>query len=274
RDKAFNIIILPLPEVDTPADVITCTAYKLPSLTNGSYYSQPGGLGQKLKPGHVITASQDLYVFNRNPDSGCTNEHLFRVNILPNFEDIDACGSYILPLQEVGAYYTMPLGQGTEIPAGTELTTTQTVYFYAKSEAADNCTDNLSFHVKVTPIPEVSTLPDVLLCEEEVYILPEIEKGEYFTEPDRGGQELEPGAVISETTTVYINNLELGCTNESSFFVEIRPFPEVENFTDIFSCSAYELPSLTHGKYFSEPGGKGKQYSAGDIIEKTTTLFV
>src|SRR5690606_15834010 len=37
RDKAFNIIILPLPEVDTPADVVTCTAYKLPALENGSY---------------------------------------------------------------------------------------------------------------------------------------------------------------------------------------------------------------------------------------------
>lgn len=274
RDKAFNIIILPLPIVDEPADVVTCTAYKLPDLENGSYYTAPGGMGQKLRPGHIITASQDLYVFNKNTSTGCTNEHAFRVTILPNFEDIDACGSYILPIMEVGSYYTQPLGQGTEIPAGTELSVSQTLYFYAKSEAADNCTNNLSFKVKVTPIPEVSTLPDVLLCEEEVYVLPGIEKGDYFTEPNREGQQFFPGDVISETTTIYINNLELGCTNESSFIVEIRPFPEVENFTDIYSCSAYELPGLTHGKYFTEPGGKGTQYFAGDIIERTTTLFV
>ena len=274
RDKAFQITILPLPPVDTPTNVVTCTAYKLPALVNGSYYTQIGGKGKKLNAGEVITSSRDIYVFNRNTETGCTNEHPFRVTILPNFEDIDACGSYELPLIEGGSYYTQPLGQGTELPAGTVLTASQTLYFFAKEGDVDSCTSNLSFKVKVTPIPEVDTLENVLLCEEEVYMLPELKKGEYFTEPGRAGKKLAPGTVISETTTLYINNLELGCTNESSFIVEIRPFPEVENFTDIFSCSPYTLPELTHGKYFSEPGGKGKQRFAGEVIEATTTLFV
>src|SRR5690606_18228436 len=274
RDKAFKITILPLPPVDTPANVVTCTAYKLPALATGNYFTQTGGKGKKLKAGDVITASQDIYVFNKNQQTGCTDEHLFRVTILPNFQDIDACGSYELPLVEGGSYYSQPYGQGTEFPAGTVLTTSQTLYFYASSGDVDNCTGNLSFKLNVTPIPDVDTLENVLLCEEEVYVLPELNKGEYFTEPNRAGKKLAPGTAISVTTTLYINNLELGCTNESSFIVEIRPFPEVENFTDIFSCTPYKLPELTHGKYFSEPGGTGKQHFAGEIIDVTTTLFV
>lgn len=272
RDDVFNIIILPLPPVDTPQDVVTCGAYKLPALQNGKYFTQPGGTGTELKPGHILTASQTLYVYSRN--TSCSNEHMFRVNITPSFEDIIACGSYELPETEVGSYFTAPLGQGTEIPAGTVISESRVIYYFAQTSEASNCTDKISFNVQILPIPEVDELEDVLVCEAAPYKLPELTQGEYFTEPDRQGDQLFAGQVISENTTIYINNLENGCTNESSFNVEIRKLPNVENFTDVYNCSSYTLPVLTHGRYFTGPGATGTEFFGGDVITATKTLYV
>lgn len=272
RDEGFNITILPLPPVDQPEDVVTCDGYLLPALQNGEYFSAAGGKGKKILAGEVITSTRILYIYNK--DSNCSNEHVFRITITPAFEDIVACGTYELPAIEVGSYYSQPLGQGIELRTGSAITSTQTVYYFAETNTATNCTDNISFRITIIPIPEVDSLDDVLLCENEVFTLPKLLKGEYFTETGRGGNQLFSGDVIKTTTTVYINNRENGCSNESSFLVEIRPFPVVENFTDIYTCTAYELPVLRHGKYFTASGGKGKQLKAGDIILTTQELFV
>jgi hypothetical protein len=41
---------------------------------------------------------------------------------------------------------------------------------------------------------------------------------------------------ITTSQTVYINNLLNGCTNESSFKIEIRQLPKLTIITDITSC--------------------------------------
>lgn len=273
QDKPFVITILNLPPIDTPSDVVTCTQYILPVLNNGTYFPQPGGNGVPLAPGDVITVSQDLYVFN--DDGTCTNQHKFRVTIIPDFADVNACGSYVLPQLEIGGYYTQATGQGQQIAEGTTITTSQTLYVYATTTTMPNCTDNLSFVITIIPIPPVDALGDVLLCEDEGgFLLPTLTNGDYFTAPNRQGSQLFPGDTITTTQTIYINNLVNGCDNESDFFVEIRPLPKVEDFTDIYSCEPFKLPELTHGTFYTATLGGGSELPAGTLIDSTQTLYI
>jgi hypothetical protein len=52
---------------------------------------------------------------------------------------------------------------------------------------------------------------------------------------------------ITTSQTVYINNLLNGCTNESSFKIEIRQLPKLTIITDITSCQPYEIPKVSDG---------------------------
>ena len=272
RDAPFDITILPLPPVDNPADVITCDQYVLPGLENGNYYTGSHGNGQQLQPGHVITSTKKLYVFA--DDGTYTNQNTFWVKIVPEFSDMTVCGGYEVPSLPVGGFFTLPGGHGAPLPPGIFLDSSRTIYYYAETTTSPNCTETTSFQLTVIPIPEVDDLNDVLLCESEFYVLPTLVHGNYFSQSDRQGEQLFPGAIISETQTIYINNLKNGCSNETSFEVEIRPLPEVENFTDIYSCETFELPELTLGRYFTQPGGTGTQLFPGDFITYTQTIYI
>jgi gliding motility-associated-like protein len=278
RDKAFPITIFPLPPVDSLPDVVTCNQFVLPVLTDGNYFTKPKGKGAQLNAGDAITSTQTIYIFS--DDGRCTDQTKFKVTILPDFQDVTACGSYTLPQLDVGGFFTQPGGQGQQIPDGTSFTTTppnilvETIYYYAQTTTSPNCTDNLSFTLTVFPIPEVDELDDFLLCEGEAFILPNLVDGEYFTKPNRKGTPLFPGDSISVTTTVYINNTENGCSSETDFIVEIRPLPEVEDFTDIYSCEPFELPPLEHGNFYTQPGGNGQMLNAGDLIYTTQKLYI
>ncbi len=272
RDQAFNITIYPLPEVDQPTDVITCSQYVLPTLTNGNYYTQANGNGTQLNAGDIISSSQTLYVFN--DDGRCTNQHQFHISIIPDFEDITACGSFVLPDLEVGGYYTQASGAGQAIPEGTTLTSSQVVYYYAQTTTTPNCTENTSFQVTINPIPEVDELEDVVTCEDVGYVLPPLTNGAYFTDSNRTGTQLFAGDTITTSQTLYINNLENGCTNETDFNVEVYSLPPVEQFTDIYSCEPFELPELTNGDFYTGPAGTGTLLPAGTTIDSTQLIYI
>ncbi|HET8884948.1 MAG TPA: choice-of-anchor L domain-containing protein [Salinimicrobium sp.] len=271
-NQAFSINILPLPPVDSPAPVISCNSYTLPELSNGNYFSLPNGNGTQYMSGDVITASGDIYIYNEN--ATCSNESILNISLVSEFQDIEACGSYTLPTVVIGGFFTEPGGQGQNIPSGSVITTSQTIYFYAATNTFPNCTDNLSYHVNILPLPEVDSLEDIVLCESESFVLPELQNGEYFSEANRNGNQLFAGDIISESATVYINNLVNTCSNETSFMVEIRDLPPVEDFTDIYSCGPYELPVLINGSYFTGSGGTGETLHAGDLIETEQTIYI
>ncbi len=78
-----DIVVIPTPLVDSPQDETACGAYTLPALTNGSYYSSPGGVGA-IATGTQITSSQTIYVYNQSGTvPNCTAESSFQVTILP-----------------------------------------------------------------------------------------------------------------------------------------------------------------------------------------------
>lgn len=271
RDTAFDIVISNLPTIDDLEDVITCDQYILPPLTTGTYYSQENGTGLQLNPNDVITASQDVFIYEA--DSICTNQSVFHISILPEFTDIDACVSYELPALEVGGYFTDASGQGEQIPEGTIIDSSQTIFFYAETTTQPNCSENLSFHIEITQT-QVDQLGDVLLCEGDFYELPPLNNGTYFTGPEGTGNQLTVGDLITESQTVYIYNTFENCSNQTSFFVEIRPLPQIDHFTDIHTCSEYVLPELENGTYYTGPGASGEQLAAGTLITENQTLFI
>lgn len=272
-DKAFPIVIFPIPEVDQPADVITCNSYTLPSLTNGNYYTGSNASGNLLNAGAVIIASQRIYVYTDN--GNCTNQNSFNITIVKDtFDDLTVCDSYSLPALTIGNYYTEPSGGGNLLSEGTILTTSQTIYTYVNTSTSPNCTNNVSFDLTIVPLPDVDQLSDETLCIDDSFTLPTLTNGDYFTQPDRLGTQLFSGDVITSPQTIYINNKGDLCFNETSFILTFRPLPLVDNFTDIFSCDPYVLPVLANGNYYTESGGKGTMLNAGDVISSKQLIYI
>ena len=61
---------------------MACDMYPLPALTNGSYYTESGGMGDLLSTGTVITETTTLYVYAETGTTpNCFAEHEFTVTI-------------------------------------------------------------------------------------------------------------------------------------------------------------------------------------------------
>lgn len=275
RDEALSFVVYPLPLVDKPGNVVTCNSYTLPALTNGNYYTATGGTGTRLNAGTNITSSLTVYVFAN--DGRCTNQHSFKIDIIKSsaFVPITRCGNYILSPVAVGSYYTAPAGQGQNIPAGTNITTSQTVYYYANTTTSPNCTDNLKYEITIKTLPLVDTPSNRLECER--YVLPPLVNGKYFTKTNGGGTALKAGDVITTTQTIYVYATNTDCTNEHSFVVEIRKRPLVDSFTDVVTCTAFKLPVLKNGKYYTATGGprgQGTQIPEGTLINTNQTIYI
>ncbi len=282
RDDAYDIIVDPLPDADDPDDVITCNPYVLPMLTNGSYTENKDGSGITYKAGDTITKSTSLYVYNRIDSTTCERANFFNIFITPKIEDLDVdkdnfvvCGQYELPKVDEGAFYTQPMGQGTLLPKDTLLTDSQKIYYYVKTTDGTTCTDNLSFDITVKPIPIVDNPPDVTLCADDTYTLPELTNGGYYLNAN-GQNPVPAGSVIDRNITLYVYAKEDGCGSEPySFDITFRPKPKVEKFVPVYSCSTYELPELKSGaRYYTESLTRGQELKPGDIIDSTQTIYI
>ncbi|RYE27583.1 MAG: hypothetical protein EOP48_34380, partial [Sphingobacteriales bacterium] len=142
---------------------------------------------------------------NDNPlDFGITSFSLI-VNPTPEVEpqsDVVVCDEYILPALTVGNYFTGQNGSGTQLPVGTAINSTQTIYVYAQSNTVPNCTNEDSFLVEVNITPVVDTPAAVVACNE--FILPALNVGNYFTGTNGTGTPLFAGDVINTTQLIYI----------------------------------------------------------------------
>lgn len=270
-DLPIALTILPMPLVDTLPNVFDCTSFTLPTLTHGQYFDGPNGTGEQLFPGTIITENKTIYIYAAN--ELCENQSSFQV-----FIGLDApisstqCVSFTLPTLPVGGYFTGPNGTGSQIPAGTVITSTQTIYVYAESQSSPNCTDDLNFTVTIS-LPEIET-PDVTpACE--VYVLPSIPQGNYYTGPNGTGNLLMPGTEISESKTLYIylNNGQ-GCQNYVSFDITILSPPQIDSRSDIDGCNNYVLTDLELGNYFTGPNGTGTMLQGGDVITNSQVIYI
>jgi gliding motility-associated-like protein len=272
KEQAFPLIIHPLPPVTSLNGVTTCGSYTLPVITNGNYFTGTNGSGTPLFAGNNITATATIHIFAN--DGTCTNETTFFVAILNQPTPKVVCGSYTLPALAAGNYFTQIGGQGTIIPAGTVITSSQTIYIFANTTSTPNCTLAFTLPIVIKPKPIVDDLDDVIRCVDNPFILPVLSGGNYYTATNGGGTMLSAGNIISTTQTIYIYDILNGCSRQTLFNVKIVQLPIVENFTDVFVCNPFVLPNLTHGTYYTESEGNGTIIPNGTVINTTQVIYI
>jgi large repetitive protein len=275
------LTVLEVPVADVLPDVAVCDCYELPVLTVGNYFSASGGLGVAFSAGDLICTTTEIYIYAESQTTpNCTNESSFEISIIPtpqpdDLDDVSACDAYQLPLLTVGNYFDQPGGTGTAYFPNDVITTTTTLFVYAESGTTPNCVAETSFTITINTTPTPDTLPDVTVCDS--YELPTLVVGNYFTSPNGLGTPLNAGNLITTTTVIYIyaeTGTTPNCFAETSFTVTVNQTPQVSTPADVVSCGPYELPSLLVGNYYTAPSGGGMQYTAGDSITTTTTLYV
>ena len=226
-----------------------------------------------IPSGTVITESQIVYVYYQYPESPfCIVDTSFSVRIIPfeyydNFPNVFDCSSSILPELEFGNYFDQAGGNGNQIPAGTPITSTQTIYVYAENEI---CNDSKSFKVFIGITPPQNAEN----CSS--YTLPSLPIGNYFTGPAGTGTQLPAGTVIRQTTRIYVYVATANvpnCTDNIFFDVTISdPFQNVPE--DLTRCGSYILPEITVGNYFTASQGRGTALFAGNKISRSQRIYV
>ena len=154
--------------------------------------------------------------------------------------------------------------------------TTNTTFWILPS--SNGCTTGTRTAVTATvnASPTIDTPADVTSCDGS-YTLPTLTNGTYFTASNSGGTQLNPGDVISTSTTLFVyaeTATTPSCSNEHSFDIGINTLPTIDTPADVTSCDSYTLPALTNGTYFTASNGGGTQLNPGDTISVSTTLFV
>lgn len=148
-------------------NVEACSSYILPPLKeNEAYFTASRGQGVRYESGdrYEILGHSTLYIYLDNRKHDCINETSFSLLLHPELEieeledQVMTCETYILPpLDEYSRYFTEPNGEGTELVAGTPITTSRKLYIYATNGPAGlGCTKEHSFTItyEECPIPK------------------------------------------------------------------------------------------------------------------------
>jgi hypothetical protein len=246
---SVDIEVNPLPLVDDLADVIACSNYVLPALTNGNYFTGPGGTGTPLFAGNIIGDGGTYFIYSGPDVNGCFNETSFLAYFVDEYRLLlDNCGSFTIPSPpyNIGAFYTAPGGPsgtgvliptGTVFPNNTQLNIVQTVYYYAEVNGVF-CRDEL-FNINIRPLPLIDTLPDVTYCNS--YTLQALTHGNYFSEPGGTGIPYFAGDAVTATQIMYIYNTTSfidangnpgGCALETDIQIKIDEFGKLSDKID------------------------------------------
>lgn len=226
-ENSFVVTISGNPTADSPSHVTECTSYTLPALgPNNNYFTATNGGGTQLNAGDLITSTQRLYIYIETGIAPytCSDESIFDVTIVgsptaDNPSDVTSCESYILPDPLADNYYYTDTGaSGNQLNGGDVITSSQTIYVYT---GTTGCSDENSFLVTIDSTVTVDKIDDVTECE--IYLLPTLTYGNYFTDPEGQGTELFAGDSITSAKTIYIYFELDTCNDESSFDVTIDP---------------------------------------------------
>lgn len=288
---SVTITINPLPIVDNIADIVECSQYQLPAITNGTYYMLPGGPstpGQvQFNPGDIIDEGGTYYIFSGPDANGCTNETSFTLTFIDEYEpNYDHCGVFTIPTppEGIGNFYTDfggSNGTGTLIPTGTQFTNNtgttivQTIFYYAEVNGV-MCRDE-QFDIYIHPNPLVDNPADVISCFS--YTLPALSQGGgYYSGTGGSGINYPVGQIINNSQTIYVYGSEPHITSNgsnSSCNIE-NPFDIIivnPNFQNVYACGAYYLTQPETGGYFSQPLGQGSQFDITQPITQSQTIY-
>ncbi|MFP9100102.1 choice-of-anchor L domain-containing protein [Flavobacterium sp. RHBU_24] len=280
---SFVVTINPLPAIGAfPSTITACGQYILPPAAAGDpqiagYYTGANGTGTFYPVGSTITSSIILRPTTSPNEYGCRRFRTIAITIIgdtaPTPGDISECGSYMLPpLPAGGKYYPSPGCTGTEIPAGTVITTTQTIYVCVSN---GSCTAEGSFTVTITPLPALPNFSNVVACTS--YTLPALANGNYYTATDGGGTMLNAGAQITESQTIYVyavSSTDPECTNQKQFRVSIVT-PALTP-ADVITCGTYTVPQPAAAwiSYYTGPNQTGTLLTPNSVLTANTTIYL
>ncbi len=117
-----------------------------------------------------ITVTQaGIYHVTASRGDNCDVTASVTVNVIQTppadvLQSVTVCEGYTLPVLQNGAYYTAADGGGTQLSAGEEISTTQTIYIYAASGTVPNCVSQSSFAVTVVN-PEFDLGGPYVFCD-------------------------------------------------------------------------------------------------------------
>ncbi|MXN93083.1 T9SS type B sorting domain-containing protein [Flavobacterium sp. Sd200] len=281
-NTSFDVTII---SANVPADVVAgqinvCSPYVLPAITGGGeYYTAadgPDGTGTPIAVSTPIAATQDIWVYQANPDGSCFAENRFRVVVTNTTLDpvgpITSCGPYTLPALTTGGYFSNTGGVGA-IAAGTQITSSQRIYVYASLPGNPACTNEANFQVTINPLPAAPVIAPGDYCLS--YTLPNLGPGiTYFTTADATGIEYQPTDVITQSVTLYATTAPnaSGCRATTSFRVTIID-TTIDAGPDQNQCERYILPALPTGNYYRQPNGVDR-INAGTAITQNTRIYV
>ncbi|NGZ90167.1 choice-of-anchor L domain-containing protein, partial [Psychroflexus maritimus] len=218
-----------------------------------------GGLNLALLPDSSIPVS----ITNVHENPNCSETSPGAV-AYPDFFDADNISSGYSGM-------TVPLNVSATVIPGETYTIKLAVADYT-----DSLYDSAVFIEGSSLVFEIPEVVDAFECDS--YILPEVNVGQYFTEPNGQGTNLLPGAEITENTTIYVYNDDSDSCfegfEEASFEVNIYNLDEVDILDDVSECSSYTLPELENGNYFTAPNGQGNELQANDLITESQSIYI
>ena len=236
-----TVTITALPLVDAPAPVTQCTAYTLPALTNGNYYTGTGGTGTMLTAGTVIPATQTLYIYAQvGTNPVCYSENIFVITITPQITPVF---TQLGPFCQFDTAPTLPTTSnngisGTWNAALSTATAGSTVYTFTPT--ATLCNGGVTMTVVVNPKPVLPTVAPIERCDG--YVLPALPANvSYHTAANGGGTILTAGTNITTSQLIYVygtSGTTPNCSSETSFNVTITSTPQ---FTIEAGCDGSEF---------------------------------
>ena len=167
------------------------------------------------------------------------------VNVQP-IAPVFSCTSYALPALTVGNYFTLPggpAGGGVQIPVGTQITTTQTIYVYAElTTGTAVCSDEESFVVTIDNqiVPTFTTIPTLCFNSSAPALNTTSSNGLSGTWSPTSIDT----SIIGPTNYTFTPDGTLPCTIPTTIVVTISN-PILPNFAPIPSiCAGTTVPSL------------------------------
>ncbi|WP_299312813.1 T9SS type B sorting domain-containing protein [uncultured Aquimarina sp.] len=153
------------------------------------------------------------------------------------------------------------------------------IYNVEAFDTTENCaSDRIEVLYQILDIPDIDPLDPISACES--YELPTLTIGNYFTEINGAGTQLNSGDIIDVSQVIYVyaeTGTTPNCFDEEVLDITINSLPNPVapvNPGDRF-CESYTLPALQNGQsYHTASGGGGTQLNAGDSIQESQTVFL
>ncbi|MDP5100360.1 MAG: hypothetical protein NWQ09_03460, partial [Nonlabens sp.] len=185
-ERSFTLTINATPVIAPIAAVTACDQYVLPALPVGNYFTFPGGNGNMVAAGTVITATQTLFVYATN--GSCTDQESFTVNIQPldnpafNYSAATYCPNGTDPTPTVtglaGGTFTSTTGLAINATTGVidldaSILGSYVVTYTTNGNCPQSSTVNVTIEDNDAPVPTLAVLAAVTAqCEVTSLVAP------------------------------------------------------------------------------------------------------